>query len=309
MMSSPPSVIDQATGTALSKDPVPPLGRRLLASAAVVAYVGIWVVVRHRFNVGYGLMFGHLVDAAFLLPIVLLIRMGGPAIGHRRNAWWLLFLPVFNVLLAAGVVFRLALLPHKPWAGTLVPEEWSRGFKLAAAAGLLFTLAVVAFNLPQQQWPLEHTLDEAVAGKLEKANRSPLASTSRLLMVFDRGDEAVALVETTETGEDPIFRAWWFEPVRSRWRNSWRLDTDSVAGARSVIGIPHCSEDFHDWCRVGLPQDATGFTMEFENGRQATGTASDGLGVAFVRPSSPPVRVVAYDRLGKTIGDYPAPTG
>ncbi len=301
-MSSPPIVIEQAGGTGPPKEALPPLGRRLLGSAAVVAYLLIWTLVRHRFNTGYGLMFGHLVDVAFLLPILVLIRTAGPATGHRRSAWWLLFLPVFNIFLASAVIYRLAILPHKPWEGNVFPHEWTKGFKLSVAAGVVITLVAVAYSLPQQSWPLERTLDDAVAGRLGASNGS--SSASRLLMVFDRGDEAVALVETVENGDDPIFRAWWFEPVRSWWRNGWRLDTDSVAGAPSVVGIPQCSDDFHDWCRVGLPREATGFVIEFENGRQATGTASGGLGVAFVRPSAPPVRVVAYDRLGEVIADY-----
>jgi hypothetical protein len=284
-MSSPPIVIEQAGGAEPPGEALPPLSRRLLGGAAVIAYLLIWVVVRHRFNVRYGLMFGHLVDAAFLVPVLVLIRTAGPAIGHRRSAWWLLFVPIFNLLVVSAVIYRLAILPHKPWSGTLLPHAWTRAVKLSVAAGVVITLL-------------------AMANRLDASNRSPRSSTSRLLMVFDRGDEAVALVETVENGDDPIFRAWWFQPVRSWWRNGWRLDTDSVAGARSVVGIPQCSDDFHDWCRVGLPQVATGFVIQFENGRQATGTASGGLGVAFVRPSAPPVRVVAYDSLGRVIADY-----
>jgi hypothetical protein len=303
-MSSPPIVIEQAGGAEPPGEALPPLSRRLLGGAAVIAYLLIWVVVRHRFNVRYGLMFGHLVDAAFLVPVLVLIRTAGPAIGHRRSAWWLLFVPIFNLLVVSAVIYRLAILPHKPWSGTLLPHAWTRAVKLSVAAGVVITLLAMAYSLPQQNWPLEQTLDDAVANRLDASNRSPRSSTSRLLMVFDRGDEAVALVETVENGDDPIFRAWWFQPVRSWWRNGWRLDTDSVAGARSVVGIPQCSDDFHDWCRVGLPQVATGFVIQFENGRQATGTASGGLGVAFVRPSAPPVRVVAYDSLGRVIADY-----
>lgn len=296
--------MEQAAGADPPGEALPPLSRRLLGGAAVAVYLLIWTVVRHRFNTGYGLMFGHLVDAAFLVPVLVLIRTAGPAIGHRRNAWWLLFVPIFNLLVVSAVIYRLALLPNKPWAGTLLPHAWTRAVKLSVVAGVLITLLAVAYSVPQQRWPLEGTLDDAVARKLDGSNSSALPSTSRLLMVFDRGDEAVALVETIENGEDPIFRAWWFHPVRSWWRNSWRPDDDSIAGAPSVVGIPQCSGDFRDWCRVGLPQEATGFVIEFENGRQATGTASGGLGVAFVRPSAPPVRVVAYDGLGQVIADY-----
>src|SRR5687768_15229530 len=113
-MSSPPIVIEQAGGAGPPKEALPPLSRRLLGGAAVVVYLVIWAVVRHRFNTGYGLMFGHLVDVAFLLPILVLIRTAGPATGHRRSAWWLLFVPVFNLLVVSTVIYRLTILPHRP---------------------------------------------------------------------------------------------------------------------------------------------------------------------------------------------------
>ncbi|HYN98817.1 MAG TPA: hypothetical protein VEU28_04015 [Actinomycetota bacterium] len=305
-MSAPPRVIKPVSSSDhLPKVPPPPRGRRLLGGLAVAAYLLVWAFVRYRAQVTLGPLFGHLVDALFLLPIVAVVHAAGPAIGHRRNAWLLLFIPLFNIMVAAGVIYRLVTLPHRPWSGTLLPDEWTRGFRLAVGAGILITVGAIGYSAPLQQWPVERTLDEAVAQKLAASNRSPLNATSRLLMVFDRGDEAVALVHTTSAGEEPMFRAWWFRPESCWWRTGWRLDDDSVAGAEYVVGTPECSDDFHDWCRVGLPKEATGFVMEFENGRSATGVAFDGLGVAFVRPSAPPVRVVAYDRLGQVIADYP----
>ncbi|MEX0791005.1 MAG: hypothetical protein WD178_09550 [Actinomycetota bacterium] len=302
-MSAPPRVIEEATGSPL--EGTPPMSRRLLSGLAVAGYLLAWIFVRQRVDVGLGPLFANLVDAVFLLPIAAVIRILGPAIGHRRNAWWLLLVPLFNIMVAAAVIYRLAGLPYRPWAGTLLPYEWTRGIRLAVAAGILISLGALAFSLPLQQWPVERTLDGAVAKKLAVSNRSALSGTSRVLMVFDRGEEAVALVETTVPGERPRFRAWWFSPDRSWWRTGWRLEDDSAAGSGYVLGEPHCADDFYDWCRVGLPPEATGFTVEFENGRTATGTASGGLGVAFIRPSAPPVRVVAYDQLGQVIADYP----
>ena len=304
-MSAPPRVIEGLAGARLPPEEPPPVRRRILGGLAVAGYLIMWTVARQWAATGFGPLFANLADACFLLPVAVLIRKLGPAIGYRRNAWWLLLIPLFNIMVAAGVIYRVVGLPYRPWAGTLLPYEWTRGFRAAVAAGVLITLVALGLSLPAQQWPIERTLDGAVAKKLAASNRSSLSGTSRVLMVFDRGEEAVALVETTVAGESPRFRAWWFQPDHSWWRTGWRLEDDSIAGSSYVLGEPHCADDFYDWCRVGLPREATGFVMEFENGRTAAGTASGGLGVVFIRPSAPPVRVVAYDQLGRLIADYP----
>jgi hypothetical protein len=307
-MKSPLTVTEEPAAETAATDPPepqPPRTRRFLAGLAVAAYYVFWAGTRQGLADDFGPLFALAADAAFALPVAGAVRGFGPFIGYRRNAWLLFLLPVFGLLILAGAVYRLALLPFKPWTGTMVPHDWTRGFKVAVGLGICFWVAMLAFTIPRQQWPLERTLDDAVARKLAAANREVYGPRSRLLAVFDRGEEALALVEVTAHGQDPIFRAWWFEPHRSWWRTGWRLDTDSIAGTTTVLGDPTCSDDFYDWCRVGLPVDATGFTMEFENGRTATGSASDGLGVAFVRPSAPPVRVVAYDSLGRVVADYP----
>jgi hypothetical protein len=308
-MKAPLTVTENtAAGTApvdTPESPTPPRIRRFLAGIAVAAYYLFWAVTHQGLADDFGPVFALMADIAFVLPMAGVVRSFGPSIGYRRNAWLLFLLPVFGLLILAGAIYRLALLPFKPWTGTLVPYDWTRGFKAAVALGTCFWVALLAFSVPRQQWPLERTLDDAVARKLTAANREALGPHSRLLAIFDRGEEALALVEVTTEGQDPIFRAWWFEPHRSWWRTGWRLDTDSIAGTTTVLGDPKCSDDFHDWCRVGLPESASGFTMEFENGRTATGSASDGLGVAFVRPSAPPVRVIAYNSLGQVVADYP----
>ncbi len=281
-----------------------PLRKQLLGALAVAAYFMFWALLRQNLQKNYGPVFGVVGDLAFFFPIVAVVRNLGPAIGYRRNAWLLVLIPGFGFFVVAGVIYRLVQLPHGREDEEILPHEWTRGFRVAVGVGLFITAGFWVFAVVEQSWPVERPLEVAVAKKLDALQGDPFISDVHLMTVFDRREEALALVRVNSDGEVPTFRAWWFEPVRSWWRSGWRLEDESVAGTPSVVGDVRCSDDFHDWCRVGLPQDASGFVMEFENGGRATGSVFEGLGVAFVRPSSPPVRVVAYDGLGRTVADF-----
>ena len=151
-----------------------PIRRRLIAGLAVALYFTFWALSRQQMEKNFGPVFGVVADLLFFFPIVFLVRSLGPVVGHRRNAWLLVFIPLFGFFVVGGAIYRLVLLPHRPWEGTVLPHDWTRGFRVAVALGLCVCAGFWVLAVSKQSWPIERTIDDAVAKKLQpwKVTRS-----------------------------------------------------------------------------------------------------------------------------------------